>query len=137
MTTTEAEAARIFADARVMSNAALERLAAGDLRDAAEKAWCATLRATEALVLARTGQRPGTSTQASRRLGVIADSDPSVRELEQIYYLRQGRLHGDCFYHEICPMPGTERLIHETAEFNAQAERLANGPPIPPQDVGL
>ena len=137
MTTVEAEAARIFADARVMSDAAIERLAAGDLRDAAEKAWCATLRATEALVLARTGQRPGTSTQASRRLGTIADADPSVRELEQIYYLRQGRLHGDCFYHEICPMPGTERLIHETSDFNAKAQGLANGPTIPPQNVGL
>ncbi len=137
MTTIEAEAARIFSDARVMSDAALERLAAGDLRDAAEKAWCATLRATEALVLARTGQRPGTSTQASRRLGIIADSDPSVRELEQIYYLRQGRLHGDCFYHEICPMPGTERLIRETSDFNAKAQGLANGSPISPQNVGL
>ena len=85
MTTVEADAARIFADARVMDNATIERLAAGDLRDAAEKAWRATLRATEALVLARTGQRPGTSTHASRRLGALADSDPSVRELEQLY----------------------------------------------------
>ena len=52
--------AHIFADAVRMHEASLERMAAGDIRDAAEKAWCATLRATDALVLARTGRRrPG------------------------------------------------------------------------------
>ena len=45
----------IFADARRMQTQAVERLEAGDLRDAAEKAWCATKRATDALILARTG----------------------------------------------------------------------------------
>ena len=39
----------IFDDARLMHSEALERLAAGDIRDAAEKAWCATKRATDAL----------------------------------------------------------------------------------------
>ena len=77
MTTIEANAERIFADARHMRDAALERLAAGDLRDAAEKAWCATVRATEALVLIRTGQEPGTSTMAGRRLQVPLRGRPS------------------------------------------------------------
>ena len=56
MTTTEASPSIIFDDARRMHGAALARMADDDIRDAAEKAWCATLRATEALVLARTGQ---------------------------------------------------------------------------------
>ena len=42
VTTIEASPARIFADARRMHDAALERMAVGDIRDAAEKAWCAT-----------------------------------------------------------------------------------------------
>ena len=49
--------AAIFADARTIHGEALERLQAGDIRDAAEKAWCATKRATDALILARTGRR--------------------------------------------------------------------------------
>ena len=35
-------------------------LEAGDLRDAAEKAWGATKRATDALILRYTGREPST-----------------------------------------------------------------------------
>ena len=41
-----------------MQTQAIERLEAGDIRDAAEKAWCAAKRATDALVLARTREEP-------------------------------------------------------------------------------
>ena len=34
----------IFTDARTVHSEALERLREGDIRDAAEKAWCATKR---------------------------------------------------------------------------------------------
>ena len=50
--------AAIFADARAVHAQALERLEQDDIRDAAEKAWCATKRATDALILARTGENP-------------------------------------------------------------------------------
>ena len=46
----------IFADARQLHDQAIERLEQGDIRDAAEKAWCAAKRATDALILALTGQ---------------------------------------------------------------------------------
>ena len=108
-----------------MHEAALERMASGDIRDAAEKAWCATLRAIEALVLARTGQEPRKSPDASRRLSEMADSDSSLGDLELQYFRRQARLHGECFYHEVCPMPGTERLIGETLDFIREAEARA------------
>ena len=39
----------IFADARAVHADALRMLESGDIRDAAEKAWCATKRATDAL----------------------------------------------------------------------------------------
>ena len=42
-----------------MHSQAVERLEQGDIRDAAEKSWCATERATDALLLARTGEPPG------------------------------------------------------------------------------
>ena len=43
----------LFADARSLHDDALEMLDQGKLRNAAEKAWGATKRATDAFVLAR------------------------------------------------------------------------------------
>ena len=105
--------------------AALERLAAGDIRDAAEKAWCATLRATEGLVLVSTGQEPQTSTAAGRRLRAIAETDLALRDFRLRYLDRQAVLHGECFYHDYCEPVETERLIRETADYIQDAERLA------------
>ena len=127
MTTVEANADRIFTDARLMRDAALERLAAGDVRDAAEKAWCATVRATEGLVLVRTGQEPGTSTAAGRRLKALSEDVPSLREIRRSYLERQDVLHGECFYHDYCQPVVTERLIRETSDYVVDAERLARG----------
>ena len=124
MTTIET-AAGIFEDARRMGDAALERMAAGDVRDAVEKAWCATLRATEALVLTRTGQGPGTSTAASRQLRALVTSDQSLQGLQTRYLDRQGLLHGECFYHDHYQQGVIERLIRETADYIRDAERLA------------
>ena len=61
MTTTsiQEQINELFADARRMHSQAVEHLEQGDIRDAAEKAWCATKRATDALLLARTGEPPG------------------------------------------------------------------------------
>ena len=128
MTTVEANAAHIFADARLMRDAALERMAAGDIRDAAEKAWCATMRATEALVLARTGQGPGTSTDASRRLRALSMNDQSAWGLRLRYFDRQEALHGECFYHDYYDPVEIDRLVRETADYVGDAERLASSP---------
>ena len=46
----------IFADARSLHADALRLLEAGDIRDAAEKAWCATKRATDALIISAHGR---------------------------------------------------------------------------------
>ncbi len=125
MTTTETSPAHIFADARRMHDAVLERMASGDIRDAAEKAWCATVRAAEALVLARTGQEPTTSTAAGRRLRTISRADSALRNLRRIYIERQTILHGECFYHDDCEPDETEELIRETVQFIRGAEALA------------
>ena len=125
MTTIEANAEHIFADARLMRDAALERLAAGDIRDAAEKAWCATMRAAEALVLARTGLEPGKSTVASRRLRDLSLNDPSLVNLRDRYIARQEVLHGECFYHDYYNPAEIDRFVNDTADFVRDAERLA------------
>ena len=126
MTTAETGAPSVFAHARRMHNAALERMAAGDIRDAAEKAWCATKRATDALILARTGEEPQRSTDTGSGLREIARLEPAARSLRARYYERQGTLHGECFYIGLCdPVEDTELLIRETADYIEDALRLA------------
>ena len=126
MTTAEVDVTGVFADAEGMHAAALERLAAGDIRDAAEKAWCAAKRATDALVLARTGELPPKSPDTSRALRTMAAAEPAMRDLRNRYLARQAALHGDCFYTGQCePVEDTVLLIRETADYIEQARRLA------------
>ena len=120
------EVSEIFADARKMHESALEKLSEGDIRDAAEKAWCATKRATDALILARTGEEPEKSPETSRMLNVLVSQDQRIRTLVGRYYSRQSQLHGECFYLGLCgPIDQTERRIIETADYIRDAETLA------------
>ena len=117
----------IFADAHAKHASALERLDAGDIRDAAEKAWCATLRATNALILARTGEEPEKTPETSGRLDRLARREPSASSLVGRYYSRQQRLHGDCFYSGILEYRDEiERRVRETIDFITDAESLAD-----------
>ena len=125
--TTAASAARTFDDAHAMYEAAIERLDAGDIRDAAEKAWCAAKRATDALILARTGSDPERSPATSRRLNELALHDRGIDGLVGRFYSRQGQLHGECFYLGLCdPASATERRIRETITYITDAEALAS-----------
>ena len=114
----------IFDDAKGMHREALERLATGDIRDAAEKAWCATKRATDALILARTGEEPGPTGMTSDYLDNLARQDSNINPLLGRYYSRISQLHGSCFYVGHCN-DQTERRIRETAIYIEDAERLA------------
>ena len=128
MTTRTNRIEEIFADARVLQADALEMLAQGRIRNAAEKAWGATKRATDALVLARTGEEPERTPETGHGLGILASLDEAVRaaRLQARYYSRQVTLHGLCFYNGLCdPIEDTERRIRETADYIDDAERLA------------
>ena len=116
----------IFTDARSVHADALRLLEAGDIRDAAEKAWCATKRATDALILARTGTEREFSSDTSRGLLMLGEADSAVSPLIGRYYSRQGHLHGECFYHGVCePIAEVHRRIYQTADYISDAERLA------------
>ena len=124
--TITADVHRIFADARQVHAEALERLEQGDIRDAAEKAWCATLRVTNALILAHTGEEPEKTPETSRVLDRLAHNDNRLSTLVGRYYTRQGQLHGQCFYLGLCePLEVTERRIRETIQYIQDAETLA------------
>ena len=114
----------IFADAHWMQAQAIERLEVGDIRDAAEKAWCATKRATEALLLARTGEQPGPTGLTSDGLDDLVSADPAAASLQGRYYSRLSQLHGACFYTGACNQH-TERRIWETGAYIDDAVGLA------------
>ena len=128
MTTTSIQdrVAEIFADARDVQAQAIELLQQGDIRDASEKAWCATKRATDALILARTGEEPPTTAATTNRLDALARQIPDTSRLQGRYYSRIYNLHGMCFYSGFCN-DQTERRIRETAEYIDDAEALAAG----------
>ncbi len=115
----------IFADAHEMYEAALERWDAGDIRDAAEKAWCATKRATDALILARTGELPETTGMTSSEIRLLGERNRAIENLVGRYYTRIGHLHGECFYERRCASPDTERRIRETIDYIRDAEGFA------------
>ena len=118
--------AAIFTDAWMLHTDALKQLEQGDIRDAAEKAWCATKRSTDALILARTGEEPEKSPMTSKELRELATEDRGVDSLVSRYYSRMGALHGECFYLGLCePIDDTERRIRETAIYIRDAEALA------------
>ena len=116
----------IFADARAVHASALQMLEAGDIRDAAEKAWCATKRATEALLLAITGEIPPTTVRVSGGLRGLSRESDEARALQRQFSETARFLHHDCFYNNHCePIEDTERLILEVDQFIADAEVLA------------
>ena len=69
----------IFADAKFVHFEALKRLEAGDIREASEKAWCATKRATDALLLKHTGIMPLKTPHTSREPDRLANQNPALK----------------------------------------------------------
>ena len=117
----------IFQDAWVLFEDALEELERGKLRNAAEKAWGATKRATDALILARTGEEPMTTALTSQGLRSLATQFREFEGLVGRYYTRIGFLHGECFYNGMCdPAEDTERRIRETDTYIRDAHSLAS-----------
>ncbi|MDE2842025.1 MAG: hypothetical protein OXN21_01450 [Chloroflexota bacterium] len=113
----------LFADARALYDDALEMLEEGRMRNAADKAWGATKRATDALILARTGVEPRTSGQTVLGIRRLRHLDPSLESLRLRYAARQSFLHGRCFYDGILePEEDIDRDVRETIDYIRDAE---------------
>jgi len=117
----------IFQDAWTLYGDAMEELERGRLRNAAEKAWGATKRATDALILARTGDEPRTAGRTLTGLRILSRQDERVRTLLERHYLAAASfLHGACFYDGMCePEDVVESDIRETADYIRDAQELA------------
>ena len=116
----------LFDDARTLYADALEMLGQRKIRNAAEKAWGATKRATDALVLARTGAEPRTSGRTFRAIRELRRQYPDLFPLSVRYGERQNVLHGKCFYDGMCePEDEVARDIRDTLGYIEEAETLA------------
>ena len=126
MATTTDRVSELFADAHELYADALEMLAQGRLRNAAEKAWGATKRSTDAMVLARTGIEPQSAGQARRALLRLSSNDPAIDRFQGQYNTRSALLHVNCFYDGNCePEAEMTALIRATDLYIQDAINLA------------
>ena len=126
MATTTDRVSELFADAQALYDDALEMLEQGRIRNAAEKAWGATKRSTDAMVLARTGQEPQSAGQARRALLGLSSIGPAFVTFQGQYSTRSLLLHINCFYDGNCePEQQMSALIRATDSYILNAENLA------------
>ena len=127
MTTTTDRVTELFADSQSRYGDALEMLDQGKLRNAAEKAWGATKRSTDAMVLARTGHEPQSAGQARRALLRMSSDGPAFVSFQGQYSTRSLLLHINCFYDGNCePEAEMTALIRATDSYIEEAINLAS-----------
>ena len=116
----------LIGDARAIHREALARLEAGDWRDAAEKAWCATRNATEAAILELYGTESPRSSNIDARIRSLArERRGKWIELRKNYTEVVYHLHIEAFYggvyHDDIP-----DLIRGVADYVDLIEGLAD-----------
>ena len=127
MATTTDRVTELFADALTLYGDALDMLDQGKLRNAAEKAWGATKRSTDAMVLARTGDEPQSAGQARRALLRMSSESPAFVDFQGRYSTRSLLLHINCFYDGNCdPEVEMTALIRATDAYIEEARNLAS-----------
>lgn len=127
MTTTTNRVSELFEDAQFLYDDALEMLDQDRIRNAADKAWGATKRATDALILAQTGQEPRSAGYARRALLRLSDDNPAIEHIHGKYHIRSRLLHIDCFYDGNCePRENVVALIRATDAYIREAQALAD-----------
>lgn len=125
--TLSSRATYLIADAWSLHADAQEMLSQGRLRNAAEKAWGATKRATDAVILERTGREPGTSGITYMGIRGLRHQNPDLESVANRYSQRMQDLHGSVFYDGILdPQEPIVRDIDATADYIRDAERLAD-----------
>ena len=110
-------------DAWDQYRSALERLEAGDVRDACGKAWNATRAASEAAVLSHQGNTSTTINIASGLRSLARQYN--LPELSAGYAQRAQFLHIDACYYGAYDNEDIPDLIHGTADYISAAQNIA------------
>ena len=125
------EVEEFFKDAEFLYQEPLKDLEARRIRKAAENAWAATVRATEALLVARGREYEKIRWSKERRyeLDVLSVEDKAIEDLRipERYGSRETFLHGSCFYEGACEPISTERRIKETINYIKDIKRIVYG----------
>ncbi|MCP8309575.1 MAG: hypothetical protein H3Z54_12940 [archaeon] len=123
------EVEMLLKDAESLYHEALKELKAGRLRKAAENAWGATAKATDALLFARAKVEVIRGFGRTKELYKLAKVDQKVRELKltKEYNDRILHLHGNCFYEGIYEIPDVDlkELIVETGKYIENVKKLS------------
>lgn len=123
------EVEELFRDAESLYRESLKDLEAGRVRKAAENAWGATAKATDALLYARAKVEIIRGLGRTREIYKLAKRDPEIRALRLVkeYNDRILHLHGNCFYEGIYEIPDIdlEKLIVETGRYIENAKKLS------------
>lgn len=98
----------------------------GDLRNAAGKAWLASEKATNALILECTGREPRNERETSREISFIGRRNVDFEAFESNFIGQIHDLYGDCYIDNHCePEDYHAEMIRNTDSFISDAERLA------------
>ncbi len=99
----EREVEEIISDAENLLMKAIDEMNV-DLRDAAEKAWGAAVRATDALILDRYDETPKSMKDRREKLGELMLREPKLDKLGlwERLHARESSLHVSCFYDGEC-----------------------------------
>ncbi len=118
--------AALFADTWALYGDAIEILELGKQRIAAEVAWGATKRATDALILACTMREPAGTGQTSGGLRALGSQNPDMAALRERFTEAVRDLHSNCFYQGNCdPEEAISQIIRQTADYIRDATVLA------------
>jgi hypothetical protein len=120
---TAADAA--FNDAWDQYKSAIERLDAGDIRDACGKAWNATRAATRAAALSH-GEDPQNTNHISSWIRRMGRGSAGFELMPLMFGARARFLHQEACYDGHIDDPDIPDLIYGTADYIRQAQRLAS-----------
>jgi len=124
----ESEVEAILKDAEDLHKEALRELNEGRIRKAAENAWGATVKATDALLYARAKVEIIRGLGRTKELYELTKDDLEVRALNlaKEYNDRLLHLHGNVFYEGIYEIPGINlpNLIKDTKSYIEKVRKL-------------
>lgn len=123
------EVKALIMDAERLYDEALKEVKVERIRNGAEKAWGAVVRATDALIVDREMPFPsGPTAMRDRRdrLSTILMKEPNLMKMGiwERFHARESDLHGRCFYEGVCePKEFIAMKISETKDYIEDIKR--------------
>ena len=116
----------LLAEAWEFYDEAIKLLEQGDLRNAAGKAWEESEKATNAMILERTGREPHNERETSREVRFLILEGEVFKAFSYRFVGQIHDLYGDCYIDTHCePEDYHEEMIRDTNSYIREAERLA------------